>query len=296
MLFLAHEFHEEIERVLHLKQPVVSANAAGVALDTAHAVAFHSGLGSPLFPSSSAPSQKYLNEEYIASYADVVYTKPNIALVADGASAESLSRWAGQFFKDVPAASQSGQSLKADATKYFGGEQRTSHAAGNAMVIAFPGSDVAGSKPEAAVLASLIGNKPTVKWSPGFSVLSKATSNVSGLSVNAANLAYSDAGLFTIQLSGQAASVRKGAEEAVKALKSIAEGKVSKDDLTRAIANAKFEALDSAQSRNQSIHFAGVGILSGGQPLDIAAITKSFDAVSADKLKTVSFIFPFVFT
>lgn len=288
-IHLAHEFHEEIERVLRLKQASLNSDVAAVALDNAHSVAFHSGLGSSIYPSASTPYQKYLNEEYIASYADVVYTQPNVALVADGASPESLSRWAGQFFKGLPAAAQSGQSLKTEATKYFGGEQRTSHAAGNSMVIAFPGSDIAGSKPELDVLASLLGGKSTIKWAPGYSLLSKATASLSGLSVSASNLAYSDAGLLNIQLTGNAASVRKAAEETVKALKSVADGSVSKDDVTKAIANAKFDALEKGQLRNESIHLAGVGILNGGQPLDAAAVTKSFDSVTADKLKAVSF-------
>lgn len=273
---------------MHLKQAVNNGNVPAIALDNAHAVAFHSGLGAPLATYSSAPNQKYLNEEYIASYADVVYTKPNIALVADGASPETMSRWVGQFFKDVPASSQSGQSLKTEASKYYGGEQRLSHASGNSMVIAFPGSDAAGSKPEIAVLATLLGGHSTIKWTPGFSLLSKAAATTPGLSVSAANLGYSDAGLLTIQLNGPAASIRKGAESVVSALKSVADGTVSKEDVTKAVANAKFEALEKGQLRDSSILLAGGGIVNDGKTVDIASVTKGFDAVSADKLKTVS--------
>lgn len=224
----------------------------------------------------------------MASYADAVYTKPNLAIVADGANTETLSRWVNQFFKDVPASSQSGQSLKTEATKYFGGEQRTANPAGNSMVIAFPGSDINGSKPEIAVLASLLGNQPSVKWTAGFSLLSKAAATTPGLSASASSLAYSDAGLLAIQLTGAAASVRKGAQDTVQALKSVAQGSVSKEDLTKAIANAKFDALDKAQLRDSSILLAGNGIVNGGKPLDIASISQTFDAVTADKLTTVS--------
>jgi len=232
-----------------------------------------------------------MNEEYIASYADVVYSKPNISVVADGASASDLSNWVNKFFKDVPATSQSGQSLKTDATKYYGGEQRISHQAGNSMVIAFPGSDAAGSKPEIAVLAALLGGKPTIKWSSGFSLLSKATSGASGLSISATNLAYSDAGLLTIQLSGNAASVRKAAEETGKALNSIANGTVSKDDITKAVSNAKFNILEQAQLRSASLLQTGSGLLHGGKVSDLAAIAKSIDGVNANKLKTVSIFY-----
>ncbi|KND94026.1 Cytochrome b-c1 complex subunit 2, mitochondrial [Tolypocladium ophioglossoides CBS 100239] len=285
--YTTHEFHEDIERILQLKQAAVNADVPALALDNAHSVAFHTGLGAPVYPSLSTPYQKYLNEEYIASYADVVYAKPNIAIVADGASPDSLSKWVGEFFKDVPAASQSGQTLKVEASKYYGGEQRTNHAGGNSMVIAFPGSDNAGSKPEIAVLASLLGGKSTIKWAPGFSLLSKATAGSPGLSVSATNLAYSDAGLLAVQLSGPTASVRKAAKETAKALKSIAAGTVSKEDLTKAIANAKFDALEKAQLRGPSMLLAGSGIVNSGKPSDLAALASSIDSVTADKLKTL---------
>ncbi|KAK2590804.1 ubiquinol-cytochrome c reductase core subunit 1 [Conoideocrella luteorostrata] len=285
--YTTHEFHEDVERILHLKQAALNTNVNALALDNAHAVAFHTGLGASIYPSASSPVQKYLNEEYIASFADVVYSKPNIAVVADGASTDSISNWVSQFFKDVPAASQSGQSLKTEATKYYGGEQRTSNQAGNSMVIAFPGSDATGSKPEIAVLAALLGGQPTIKWAPGFSLLSKATAGAPGLSISASNLAYSDAGLLTVQLSGNASSVRKAAEETSKALKSIADGTVSKDDVTKAVANAKFDVLEKAQLRSPSLLQAGSGLVHAGKAADLAALAKSIDGVTADKLKTV---------
>ncbi|KAJ4169361.1 ubiquinol-cytochrome c reductase core subunit 1 [Fusarium falciforme] len=286
--YTTHEFHEDVERVLHAKQAALNADAAAIALDNAHAIAFHTGLGSSLYPSSSTPYQKYLNEEYIASFADVVYSKPNIALVADGAAPDTLSKWVGQFFKDVPAAPRSGQTLKTEASKYFGGEQRTSSSAGNSVVIAFPGSGVDSAKPEIAVLASLLGGQSTIKWAPGFSLLSKATAGTPGLSVNTSNLTYSDAGLLAIQLTGAAASVRKGAEETVKVLQSIASGNVSQEDVKKAVANAKFAALDANQLRQTSIVQAGSGIVNSGKPYDSASLAKAIDGVSAEALKTTA--------
>ncbi|KAF7562711.1 hypothetical protein G7046_g1408 [Stylonectria norvegica] len=286
--YTTHEFHEDIERVLRLKQAALAANVSAIALDNAHAVAFHSGLGSSLYPASSTPFQKYLNEEYIASYADAAYTKPNIALIADGAAPEALSKWVGQFFKDVPATSSSGQSLKTEATKYYGGEQRTSHTAGNSIVIAFPGSSYTAPKAEIAVLASLLGGQSSIKWAPGFSLISKAAAGTHGLSASTANLTYSDAGLLTIQLSGSAAGVRKGAEETVKALKSIAEGSVAKEDVAKAIASAKFEALDQSQTRSISLLLAGSGLVNGGKVFEPASLAESIGAVTAEKLKTTA--------
>ncbi|KAH7155321.1 Metalloenzyme, LuxS/M16 peptidase-like protein [Dactylonectria estremocensis] len=285
--YTTHELHEEVERVLRLKQSALNTNVPAIALDNAHAVAFHTGLGSSLYPASSTPFQKYLNEDYVASFADVVYSRPNIAVVADGAASDALSKWVGQFFKDVPATPRSGQALKTEASKYFGGEQRTSHTAGNSIVIAFPGSSYNSAKAEIAVLASLIGGESSIKWTPGFSLLSKATAGTSSLSVSTSNLAYSDAGLLAVQLSGPAASVRKGAEETVKVLKSIAAGTVAKEDVSKAIANAKFNALNEAQARQSSILLAGSGLVNGGKAYETASLAQAIDSVTAEKLTTV---------
>jgi ubiquinol-cytochrome c reductase core subunit 2 len=286
--YTTHEFHEDVERVLRLKKGAFSADTSALALDAAHAVAFHSGLGSPLYPTPSTPSTKYLNEEYIASFADVVYSKPNMAVVADGASSATLAKWVGQFFKDVQATPASGQKLAVEASKYFGGEQRTSHAGGNAMVIAFPGSSYGTPKPEIAVLAALLGGKPTIKWTPGYSLLSKAAASTPALSVSASNLAYSDAGLLAIQLSGPAASVRKGAEEVAKALKSIASGGASKEEVQKAVANAKFNALSANDLREPTLVATGTGLVNGGKPFDVTGLAQSIDGVTAEKLKTTA--------
>ncbi|KAI9158372.1 Cytochrome b-c1 complex subunit 2 [Paramyrothecium foliicola] len=286
--YTTHEFHEEVDRVLHLNTATANNDARALALDGAHAVAFHNGLGAPLNLTSTAPYHRYLNEEYIASYADVAYAKNNIAVVADGASSDSLSKWIGQFFKDVPATPKSGQTLQTEASKYFGGEQRTSLANGNSMVIAFPGSSYSDAKPEIAVLAALLGGHSSIKWSTGFNLLSKIAAGASGVSASAANLAYSDAGLLTVQLSGPAASVRKAAEETVKALKSVADGSVSKEDVAKAIAKAKFDALSGSQTRDSSIVLAGSGLVNTGKAFDTVSLSSAVESVTADKLKTAA--------
>ncbi|KAI1496277.1 LuxS/MPP-like metallohydrolase [Biscogniauxia marginata] len=286
--YTTYEFHEEVERVLHLKQAKLASDVSALALDLAHSVAFHTGLGSPLYPTTSTPIKSYLNEQAIADYAEAVYAKPNIALVGDGATTTALHRWTEQFFKSVRASPSSSVTLNSKATTYYGGEQRTAHPGGNSLVIAFPGSSFGTFKPEISVLAALLGGQPNVKWSPGFTLLSKATAAAPGAIASATNLAYSDAGLLTIQITGAAASIRKVAEEAIKALKGISEGTVSKEDLTKAVAKAKFDALEASQSGISTLLSAGSGIIHTGKPFQIAEAVKSLDGVTADKLKTAA--------
>ncbi|GKT51908.1 cytochrome b-c1 complex subunit 2, mitochondrial [Colletotrichum spaethianum] len=284
--YTTHEFHEEVQPVLRLKQSATSA--AALALDSAHSVAFHSGLGSPANLTPSIPIQPYLSEYAVSEFAQSAYAKSNIALVADGASAANVSKWAEQFFKAVPSASSGKLALNTAATKYYGGEQRTYSPSGNSLVIAFPGATNGQASPELAVLAALLGGKSSIKWSPGFSLINKAVGSAPGLSTSTVNLNYSDASLLAVQLSGSASAVRTAAQEAVKALKSISEGTVSKEDLTKAIAKAKFDALEATEKRSGSILLAGSGLVHNGKAIDAAEIANSIGSVTAEKLKAAT--------
>lgn len=234
-----------------------------------------------MYPSSATSTKGYLDEYSIAAFAEQVYTKPNIALVGDGASQGALSQWASKFFNEVPASSQ--QAVQSAATTYYGGEQRIEGSTGNAITIAFP---TAASSPEASVLAALLGGQSTVKWSPGFSLLAKIAAS-SGANAVSSNLVYSDAGLLTITLSGSASSVRQAAQEAVKALESIAAGSVSNEDITKAIAKAKFDVLDQTQSSKESILSVGSALVNGAQPTQPATLVQSYASVTPAKVQAV---------
>jgi ubiquinol-cytochrome c reductase core subunit 2 len=273
---------------MHLKQAKI--DALSFALDSAHTVAFHTGLGSALYPSSTTPLGPYMNEHTIASYAEAVYNKGNIALIADGAAQSQLSKWGETFFKAIPSSSSSDLSLNTATSKYFGGESRTSRSGANAYVIAFPGASLSDNKPEISVLTALLGGEGNVKWSTGFSLLSKAAAGSPGVSASAHNHAYSDAGLLTIQVSGPAAGVKKTAVEAVNAIKGIADGNVSKEDVSKAIANARYHLLSVSETSGTGIVATGAQLIAGGKPLDVTAAVKGLESVTAEKLKAVSTI------
>lgn len=288
--YTAHEYHEEIEHNIKLKQKQLLGDVSGLAINSAHGVAFHRGLGTPLEPTSSTPLKKYLSEDSIAEYAASAYSKSNFAVVANGASQTELSKWVGEFFTDAPTAASK---LSETASKYYGGEERIAHGSGNAMVIAFPGSSsfTAGSayKPEISVLAALLGGKSTIKWSPGFSLLSKAAASTPGASVATTHHAYSDAGLLTIQFSGSAEAIRGASTEAVKAINAIAEGSVSEEDFKKAVALAKYNALEEGQNIEAGLVHTGAGLISGGKSFQIEEVGKAVESVSIEKLKSVSY-------
>ncbi|KAK3387461.1 ubiquinol-cytochrome C reductase complex CORE protein 2 precursor [Podospora didyma] len=278
--YTTHEFHEEVEHIIHLKQAKV--NAAAIALDAAHSAAFHTGLGAPLYPTSNTPVASYLNENAVADFAAAAYNTANIAVVADGASQGGLTKWIEPFFKGVP--KQPTGQLNATASKYFGGEQRIAKTGPSSFVIAFPGSSLGAFQAETAVLVGLLGGESNIKWAPGFTLLSKASAEAPGAHAYASNYAYSDAGLLTIQINGQASAVRKVAEESVKALKALVSGTIAQEDLVKAISKAKFDLLAASETSGSGLVHAGAELIHGGKPLQVAESVKALESVTAEKL------------
>jgi len=259
-----------------------------LALNSVHSVAFHRGLGEPLYATSSVPQFSYLDAEDISKFSESVYVKENIAVVANGASHSEFSKWVGEFFQDT----HSGSQVSSPASKYYGGEERIAHGSGNVFVIGFEGSSsfTAGStyKPEIAVLTALLGGESTIKWSPGFSLLAKSADSFPGVHVSTQHAAYSDAGLLYITFTGSAAQIAKASKEAVDTLKKVASGNVAEEDIKKATALAKFRALEAGEQTQAGLEATGNGLIEGGKPFQIDEIGSSIEKVSADKVKALA--------
>lgn len=289
MTIIDYEYLENVEGLIHTAQKKQLGSTRELAIQSAHGLAFHRGLGEPLHPTSSVPLNKYLTNEVIGAYSTLAYTKSNVAIVANGADHGDLTKWVGEFFKDMRV--QPGADLPAIETtqsKYYGGEERIAHGSGNTMVLAFPGSSsFTGGfyKPEMSVLASLLGGRSSIKWSPGFSLLGKSASSRPGLSVETTSAIYSDAGLLYITLNGSASAVREAAPEVVQAIKAIADGKVSSEEIKKAIALAKFKELEYGQQPFAGLELTGAGLVHDGKPYQLDESAKAIGGVSEGSVR-----------
>ncbi|KAF1990681.1 LuxS/MPP-like metallohydrolase [Aulographum hederae CBS 113979] len=290
--FLEHVYHEEVEKSIKLSQQKHLASTAEMALNSVHGLAFHRGLGEPLSPSSSTPLTKYLDASTIQAYASAAYAKSNVAVVANGADSAELNKWVGEYFSELASTAPSSvPKIETTQSKYFGGEERIAHASGNTMVLGFSGSSsFTGGfyKPEIAVIGSLLGGQSNIKWSPGFALLSKATSELSYISVDTKSHIYSDAGLLAIKLEGHAVDVRKAAFKAVEALKSIADGKVSSEDVKKAVASAKFKELEFGQNLWAGIELTGSGLVQNGKAYQLDESAKAIEGVTPEAVRKVA--------
>lgn len=274
---------------MKLAQKSLLASPLQMALNSVHGVAFHRGLGTPLYPTSSSPLTKYLDAQGIAEFSDIAYAKSNIAVVANGTSHSEFSKWVGEFFTETGSSSSK---LSSPASKYHGGEERIAHDSANVMILGFPGSSsfTAGAsyKPEISVLAALLGGESSIKWSSGFSLLSKAAADYQHAHVSTQNAAYSDAGLFYVTITGNPQHIAKASKNVVDTLKKIAAGEVAEEDIKKATALAKFRALEAGQNTDTGLEATGNGLIGGGKAYQIEELGSAIEKVSQDKVKSVS--------
>lgn len=287
-----HEFQEEVVPTIKIAHKILQADAGEIASDSAHSVAYHRGLGIPLHSTSSTPLTA-IDNEIIGIFSHDIYAKSNLAIVANGTSHEELSKWVDMFFGDSKDSTRLSdpQALRTVPSKYHGGEERIAHASGNNIVIALPGSgSFTGTayKPEISVLAELLGGETSIKWSPGFSLVAQATKDFPLAHTKTLHSTYSDAGLLQISISGHAFQVRLASFEVAKLLRSLAAGNFSEDDFKRAVAAAKFKALDSAYTTGEGIELAGSALVQSGKSYQIDEIVKRIEGVKGEQLKEVN--------
>lgn len=286
----AHVYNEEVLPLIHLAHKAFLASPTEMAVNSVHSLAFHRGLGVPTASSSTTPYTKYLDPATIEYYSKIAFAKSNFAIVANGAEHGDLSKWVNQFFDGVPAAPVEETSVGTAQSKYYGGEERIAHNGGNAFVIGFPGSSSFTGKfykPEIAVLASLIGGESSIKWSSGFSILGNAKASPS-TQVKTTSAIYSDAGLLYTTITGSASHVAETAKAAVLAIQKIAGGLITKEDLQKAKAAAKFKELEHGQDVKAGLELTGAGLVHGSKAYQIDEVAKAVDGVTEAALKAVS--------
>ncbi|KAF2788906.1 LuxS/MPP-like metallohydrolase [Melanomma pulvis-pyrius CBS 109.77] len=288
--FLPHVYNEEVLPLIHLAHKAFLASPTDMAVNSVHSLAFHRGLGVPTASSSTTPYTKYLDPATIEHYSKIAFAKSNFAIVANGAEHGELSKWVNQFFDGVPAAPAEETSVGTAQSKYYGGEERIAHSGGNAFVIGFPGSSsFTGNsyKPEIAVLASLIGGESSIKWSSGFSILGNAKASPS-TQVKTTSAIYSDAGLLYTTITGSASHVAETAKAAVAAIQKIAGGQITKEDLQKAKAAAKFKELEYGQDVKAGLELTGAGLVHGSKAYQIDEVAKAVDGVTEAALKAAA--------
>lgn len=235
--FTRHEFDEYVAPLLAADTEAATSDPGTRAIDTAHGLAFRSGLGVSLF----APAHNSITAADIQSFASASFAKDNIAVVGTGIHQSTLSKLVEQSFTLANASSV----VSSPASKYFGGETRLEgHGGPQTVFIGFGSTDA--DSTGLAALAAYLSPSPSVKWSQGLSPLSSLPE---GTSVQTVYLPYSDATLFGLLVQGSSpASVKEAGKLVVSAIKAAAQG-IKEEELKSAISKAKFAAANATDTR-----------------------------------------------
>jgi ubiquinol-cytochrome c reductase core subunit 2 len=274
-----------------LDYDALQTSSVALALNAVHTTAFHHGLGAEVIASPTIP----VKIELVRAFANSAYSKANLVLVASGANAEELTPQLQEFWKDLP----TGELLTTRKAKVSPGETRISHrSSSNAIAIAFPGSSLySQASPELVVLSHLLGGFPRVKWSKGQSALAKIAGSVGGdVELVASNIAYSDAGLFTILALGPSYSIGEATSQALKLLRDIAKGSatIKPDELKRAVASARYATYAAGEPRLSALESIGQAVLDTGKAPDYDSIVAEFNKVTSEKVQKVKLSRPFL--
>lgn len=285
-------FLEEVVPQVNLSRKLFLSSTKAMAIESAHGLAFHTGLGTSLYSASTDLFTKYVDAARIENLASIAYSVPNISIAANGVDHSELSRWIDEFYNNSSKASQTDTGLlESPPSKYYGGEERISHGSGNTMVLAFPGSSSytgKAYKPEIAVLAALLGGKSTIKWSPGFSLLSKAATEYPGVSIDTKSAIYSDAGLLYTVIDGPAEAVSNMAKTLVSTIRDIASGNTSREDYQKAVAHARFVELEFGSNIQAGLELTGSGLISSNSAYQLDETAKAIGNVTKDQVARVS--------
>lgn len=260
--FAPHEYTEEVLPQVQGEYDQVLQQPQTLGFDVLTQTAYRQkGLGASLFSTPSSP----VSHSQIVSFAQSAFAKDNIAIVGSGIDTSKLSDLTSKYFKNVRA---SKGALAAGPNKYFGGDARVSFAPDHSAegprahyghyLIAFQGAGLDAS-PELAVLRSHMGGESNVKWSTGLSPLAQISDKVAGANVNAFNVNFTDAGLIGAYITAPHSKILEAAKLSVAALKDASQS-ISKEDLEKAKAKARFEAASSLESR-AAIHSAVGGVV-----------------------------------
>jgi len=258
--FLSHEYTEYVLPVVRDEATAASQSPSTVAVETAHALAFRTGLGASLFAGPHIP----VTLESVKSFAKDAFTSGNVAVVGTGIDSARLAALVDKALADTALPTSS--PITAAPSTYFGGSTRIDSHEGPQTV--FIGFGTTRPSPVLSVLNAHVAPTQSLKW---------PAAPRQPATVTAVHLPYSDAVLTGVLVQGaDAKSVTEAAKTVVTKLKKP----LSADELNTAVARAKFGAAAAVEGRQGLVDAIGSKIFSNANA-SIESTLTALDGVDA---------------
>jgi len=259
-------------------------------LETAHKLAFRTGLGNSLFCSNL--NLKGFSHESLNAFATEAYVGNKISVVATDCDHDELVRYAQELLSDLPA----GAAPSSPAAAYLGGETHLQTSTGMAHVsLVGAGASLFSSDLAAfSVLQHMLGTSGFLKWGSNtvtarLNVAAQGVTNGNPLLINCINASYSDAGLFGFYAIAGPADIAGVMKAAVGQIQAIAAGEVETDELARAKNQATSGIVMAAESKADVLNDLAKQIIYTGSYSNIgASVSNVVDVTAADVAKAAA--------
>ncbi|KAH9996409.1 LuxS/MPP-like metallohydrolase [Russula compacta] len=279
--FTRHELSEYVLPAVQSESNAAAQSAPTHAVELAHALAFRNGLGYSLYADSQTTGN-ITAEDVRDLHAQAVGNPSNVAILGTGISTESLAKL---FETAVSAHKAPGSRASTPTTPsaatttkttYHGGTARVASTHGPQTIFVGFGSTASASIPALHALAAHLNPTPSLKWVTSSAPLASAIP--AGVRARSVLLPYSDATLIGVVLEGRdAAALGEGAKAVVRAFKDAAAagGKIGQEELTRAVARAKFQLAAGVEAREGYVGTFGPKVLKG----EAASVRSALDGI-----------------
>ena len=162
----------------------------------------------------------------------------------------------------------------APMTKYLGGAVRVASAHGPQTIFVSFGSTASASVPALHALTAYLNPAPALKWASRTAPFASAIP--AGVPAHCVLLPYSDVTLIGVVLErNDGGALKEGAKAVVGAFKDAVGGKVSKEELPRAVARAKFQLASGIEGRDGYVDVFGPKVLKG----ESASVQTALDGI-----------------
>ncbi|XP_015281713.1 PREDICTED: cytochrome b-c1 complex subunit 2, mitochondrial isoform X2 [Gekko japonicus] len=261
-----------VDKVIAFQNPQVGV------LENLHAAAYRNALANSLYCPDYMIGK--ITSEQLHNFVQNNFTSARMALVGLGVSHSDLKQVGEQFLNIRSGAGSAG--VKAS---YRGGEIREQN--GDSLVhaaVVAEGATIGSAEANAfSVLQHVLGAGPLVKR--GNSVTSKliqgaAKATTQPFHASAFNVNYSDSGLFGIYTVAQPSAAGEVIKAALNQAKTVAQGGLTEEEVTRAKNQLKAALLMSVESSDGLLEEIGSQALASGTYLSPAAVVAKVDAVA----------------
>ncbi|KAL8175479.1 UNVERIFIED_CONTAM: Cytochrome b-c1 complex subunit 2, mitochondrial, partial [Gekko kuhli] len=268
----------EVQPRLSVDKLIAFQNPQVGVLENLHAAAYRNALANSLYCPDYMVGK--FTSEQLHNFVQNNFTSARMALVGLGVSHSDLKQVGEQFLNIRSGAGSAGVK-----TSYRGGEIREQN--GDSLVhaaVVAEGAAIGSAEANAfGVLQHVLGAGPLVKR--GNSVTSKliqgtAKATTQPFHASAFNVNYSDSGLFGIYTITQPSTAGEVIKAAVNQLKTVAQGGLTEEEVTRAKNQLKTALLMSVESSDGLLEEIGSQALASGTYVSPAAVVAKIDAVA----------------